>query len=59
MGPRPPRDAVPTDDGDGAVDADLVIVGGEGPGRAEPPAAEEISAEVADVEESVVGSEAE
>jgi small subunit ribosomal protein S18 len=49
MGPRPPRDVVPSDDGDGEVDADLVIVGGEGPGRAEPPAAEEISAEVADV----------
>src|SRR5438309_5699523 len=45
MAPRPPRDAVPTDDGEGEVDEDLVIVGGEGPGRAEPPAADEISAE--------------
>src|SRR5438270_9360722 len=50
MAPRPPRDAVPTDDGEGEVDEDLVIVGGEGPGRAEPPAADEISAEVADAE---------
>jgi len=52
MGPRPPRDAVPSDDGNGEVDEDLVIVGSEGPGRAEPPAAEEISAEVADVAET-------
>ena len=54
MGPRPPRDAVPTDNGDGEVDEDLVIVGGEGPGRAEPPAADEISAEVADVADVAV-----
>src|SRR3954463_3308230 len=49
MGPRPPRGAVPPANGEGEVDADLVIVGGEGPGRAAPPASEEISAEVAEV----------
>src|SRR5947207_9641669 len=49
MGPRPPRDAVPSDDGEVEVAEDLVIVEGESPGLAEPSAAEEISAEVADV----------
>jgi small subunit ribosomal protein S18 len=44
MGPRPEVEVAPNGEGD--VDDDLVIVEGEAPGRAEPPAADEIAAEV-------------
>ena len=50
MGPRPDVEVAPdievAPDGEGNVDDDLVIVEGETPGRAEPPAADEIAAEV-------------
>jgi small subunit ribosomal protein S18 len=52
MGPRRDVEVEVVANGEGDADDDLVIVQGEGPGRAEPSAVDEISAEVADVEEA-------
>ena len=46
LGPRPDVEVEVASDGEGDVDEAVVIVEGEAPGRAEPPAADEIAAEV-------------